>query len=305
MAVPIERFQFTADKGDARLRLDQVLVRRAQDVLRLSRHVAQRWIRAGAVTVSGRPVCRSASGVREGAEVIITLPDTALVRTRPEAERGDLDILYEDEVMMAINKPPGIVVHPTYKTTSGTLLNRLLWHVRDRPDAAPSILTRLDKDTSGLVLVALRPTVHASVQRDAAKGLLKKQYLALVAGSPTPRAGRITLPLDRDPGDRRRVIPTPTGAPSETRYEVVSSVNDISVVRCELVTGRTHQIRVHLAATGWPILGDKTYGVPHAGLTRQALHAWRVALPHPATGRALVVEAPIAADIQAVLPADP
>lgn len=322
MAEPADRFHFTADRGDARLRLDQVLVRRAQDVVRLSRHVAQRWIEAGAVTVAGRPVLRCSSGVAEGAEIVVSLPETARVRTRPEAEPGHLDILYQDDALMAVNKPPGVVVHPTYKTTTGTLLNALLWHVRDQPLARPSILTRLDKDTSGLVLVALQPEVHAAVQRAAAAGRVSKEYLALVAGSPRPASGRITLALARDPRDRRRVVVTPGGAASETRYEVVWTTETLTtltpasaapaglpgalpvataVVRCELITGRTHQIRVHLAAMGWPILGDQAYGVAHPGLTRQALHAHRIVLPHPVTGARLDVTAPLAADIARII----
>jgi 23S rRNA pseudouridine1911/1915/1917 synthase len=149
MPEPIERFQFTADRGDARLRLDQVLVRRAHEAVRLSRHVAQQWIESGAVTVGGRLVRRSAAGVAEGMEIVVTLPDTARLRSKPEAEHGDLDLLHEDDALIAVNKPAGLVVHPTYKASEGTLLNRLLWLVRDRPLLRPSILTRLDKDTSG------------------------------------------------------------------------------------------------------------------------------------------------------------
>ena len=302
MPDPHDRFQFTADRGDARLRLDQVLVRRGQDAIRLSRHVAQRWIQSGAVTVAGRLVRRCSAGVAEGAEVVVTLPDTARRRTRPVAESGDLDLLYEDAAILALNKPAGVVVHPTYKTTSGTLLNRLLWHFRDQPQVQPSILTRLDKGTSGLVLVALRPEIHAAIQRHAAAQRVRKEYLGVVAGVPVPPAGAITLALARDPDDRRRVIAVASGAVAHTAYEVVASGGGTSAVRCELVTGRTHQIRVHLAAMGWPLLGDATYGVPHTGLTRQALHAQRITLPHPLTGASVQIDAPLADDIARVLP---
>jgi 23S rRNA pseudouridine1911/1915/1917 synthase len=302
MTDPHDMFQFTADRGDARLRLDQVLVRRGRDAIRLSRHVAQRWIQSGAVTVAGRLVRRCSAGVAEGAEIVVTLPDTARLRIRPAAESGDLDLLYEDEAILAVNKPAGVVVHPTYKTTSGTLLNRLLWHFRDRPQVQPSILTRLDKGTSGLVLVALRPEIHAAIQRHAAAQRVRKEYLAVVAGVPVPPAGAITLALARDPGDRRRVIALATGAPAHTAYDVVASGGGVSSLRCELLTGRTHQIRVHLAAMGWPLLGDATYGVPHAGLTRQALHARRITLTHPVTGVRVQIAAPLPDDIARVLP---
>jgi 23S rRNA pseudouridine1911/1915/1917 synthase len=299
------RYHFVADRGDARLRLDQVLVRRVSPVARLSRNVAQQWIDAGAVELDGRVATRASASVREGSAVAVAVPN-AQMRTRPAAEAGALAILYEDQSLIAINKPPGTVVHPSYKQAAGTLLNALLWHLRDRPGLTPGILTRLDKDTSGVVLVALTPGVHAALQRDAAAGRITKQYLALVAGVPRPRSGRITLPLARDPADRRRVIPLASGAASETRYEVVSPPGRIrpatSLVRCELVTGRTHQIRVHLSARGWPIVGDRVYGAPHAQLARQALHAWRIALPHPVTREPLVIEASLPDDMAALLP---
>ena len=237
-------------------------------------------------------------------------------RRRPEPEALELTVVHEDDSLIVVNKPPGMVVHPTYKNTSGTLLNGLLWHVRGRAGVLPSIITRLDKNTSGLVLVALSPEVHARVQRDASAGQVKKEYLALVRGTPTPRSGSISLPLARSPEDRRLVIVTLDGQASETRYEVLSSSSGpdpspacgpdlvrsgYSLVRCELVTGRSHQIRVHFAAVGHPILGDPTYGEAHATMTRQALHAWRLTLRHPVSGELLHVEAELPADFQALL----
>jgi len=212
-------------------------------------------------------------------------------RRRPEPEAIALNVIYEDEWLIALDKPPGMVVHPTYRNWSGTLLNGLLWRMRDRAGVQPSIITRLDKDTSGLVLAALTPQVHARIQRDGGAGRIKKEYLAIVRGTPEPPHGTIVEPLARSADDRRRVVVTPEGQRSETRYEVMSSDDGCSLVRCELVTGRTHQIRVHLAARGWPILGDATYGEPHGALTRQALHAWRLSLPHPATHAPLQLEA--------------
>jgi 23S rRNA pseudouridine1911/1915/1917 synthase len=221
-------------------------------------------------------------------------------RRRPQPEEGPLAIIFEDEWMLVVNKPPGLVVHPTYKNTSGTLLNSVLWRVRDRPGAQPGILTRLDKDTSGLVVIALTPDVHAIMQKDAAAGRTRKQYLAAVIGSPEPSHGQIVLPLARDPADRRRVVVTPDGARCETHYEVLPTRQTQSIVRCELVTGRTHQIRVHLAARGWPIVGDRVYGTPDTRIARQALHAWRVSLPHPISREPLEFEAPLPDDMRRV-----
>jgi 23S rRNA pseudouridine1911/1915/1917 synthase len=226
------------------------------------------------------------------------------MRPRPEPEQIELSILYEDHVLVAVNKPAGVVVHPTYKNWTGTLLNGLLWHVRDRPGCTPSILTRLDKDTSGLVLIALTPDVQARVQKDTAARLVTKEYLAVVRGQPEPAAGTIALPLARDVADRRRVVVTEDGQASETRYQLVGTTGALAVLRCELVTGRTHQIRVHLASRGWPIVGDAVYGVPWDGVTRQALHAWRIALPHPITRTPLAIEAPLAPDLERLVPGD-
>jgi 23S rRNA pseudouridine1911/1915/1917 synthase len=235
-------------------------------------------------------------------EVSTEIQSTEGRRARPLPEEGPLSIVFEDEWIIVLDKPPGIVVHPTYKNWSGTLLNSVLWRVRDRAGAQPGILTRLDKDTSGLVLMALTPEVHAAMQRDQTAGRVRKEYLAVVQGTPEPASGSISLPLGRDLADRRRVIVTDTGAPSETRYEVMTRLHgDTSLVRCELVTGRTHQIRVHLAARGWRVVGDALYGVTSATITRQALHAWRIRFPHPTTRQPLDLEASVPSDMRALI----
>ncbi len=326
--------RFRADRGDADLRLDQALVRHIRDVTRLSRTSIQVWIESGGVSIDGRIVQRPSTRLRVGVEVSVAIPASAPRRTRPQAEAHQLDILYEDESLLVLNKPPGLVVHPTYKQVTGTLLNGVLWHVRTRAGVRPGILTRLDKGTSGLVIVALDAGTHATLQRDAHAGRIQKEYLALVRGIPRPRRGRIVLPLAGDPEDRRRVVVSPDGTHCETRYDLVSTFTDMrnrgdggsadispeasgisrggapwlvrsderySLVRCELVTGRTHQVRVHLGACGWPILGDPLYGEPHALLTRQALHAWRIALPHPHSRERIEIVAALPADMQHVL----
>ena len=296
-----QRFQFVADRGDAGRRLDQALVRRVDGLSRLSRTTVQRWIESGAVEVDGRVATRAAATLREGATVAVMVPASAPRRTRPTAEPAPLDIVYEDDDLIVVNKAAGVVVHPTYRQNAGTVLNALLWHLRDRADVKPGILTRLDKDTSGLVAVALSAGGHAAMQRDAAAGLVRKEYLAVVTAQPSPRTGRITHALARDPVDRRRVVPAADGAPSETRYEVLTSSPGASLVRCELITGRTHQIRVHLSASAWPIAGDRVYGGATGAISRQALHAWRLTMPHPATRAPLSVEAPLPADLVRLL----
>ncbi|MBI3049112.1 MAG: RluA family pseudouridine synthase [Acidobacteria bacterium] len=220
-------------------------------------------------------------------------------RPPPAPEPIALDVLYEDEWLMAVDKPADMVVHPTYRNWSGTLLNGLLAHVAR--GVQPRIVTRLDRETSGVVLVALTSDVHRRIQRDATARRVRKEYLAIVAGTPVPPAGSIEAALARSAVDRRRVVVDAAGRQSRTDYEVLSTEGARSLVRCELVTGRTHQIRVHLASRGWAVLGDSVYGAARPGLARQALHAWRVTLPHPITRETLVLEAPLPADIRAVM----
>jgi 23S rRNA pseudouridine1911/1915/1917 synthase len=217
-------------------------------------------------------------------------------RPRPGPEPIALEVLYQDEWLIAVDKPAGMVVHPTYKNWTGTLLNGLLAHVS--PGVQPRIVTRLDKGTSGTVVVALSADIHKRIQRDASAGRVKKEYLAIVRGAPLPPHGSIDAPLARSADDRRRVVVDAAGQRSRTAYEVVSVEGDVALVRCEPETGRTHQIRVHLASRGWPILGDAVYGEPCDGLTRQALHAWRVTLPHPVGRELLTFEAPLPVDLR-------
>lgn len=250
-------------------------------------------------------------------------------RRRPQPEEGPLSVLFEDESVVVLDKPAGVVVHPTYKHSSGTLLNAVLWRYRDREGLQPGILTRLDKDTSGIVVVALTPTLHATMQRDMGAGRVTKEYLAVVHGVPDPPAGRISLPLGRSSEDRRVVVVREDGAACETLYEVVGfglrasglglrapgsglgaldsierqTDSDImtAVVRCELITGRTHQIRVHLAARGWPIIGDRVYGEGSVLIPRQALHAWRVTFSHPVTRAPITVTSPTPNDMTSLV----
>jgi 23S rRNA pseudouridine1911/1915/1917 synthase len=252
------------------------------------------------VTVDAVAVARSSVKVREGAAIVVNLPDTAVLRETPRPEAVSLDVLYEDDDVLAVNKPAGMVVHPSFRNMSGTVLNAVLWRYRDRPALRPGLVSRLDKDTSGVLLLALSPGIHARIQRDAAAGRVAKQYLAVVQGTPRPSQGTITLPLAHDPADRRRMVVSDQGMPSETRYRVVSSIDGYAVVACELVTGRTHQIRVHMATRGWPVAGDVVYGHADPGIARQALHAWRVSLPHPKSRTPLSIEAPPPHDLLAL-----
>ena len=291
---------FTADRGDSRLRLDQILVRHVTGVWRMSRTRAQTWIAGGLVNVDGVPAARASVKVRDGAAVEVALPGATPMRESPRAEELPLEILYEDDDLIAVNKPAGMVVHPSFRNLSGTVLNAVLWRLRERPDVRPGLVSRLDKDTSGVLLIALSRGAHARMQKDAKAGRVTKEYVAIVRGTPRPAQGTIALSLKHDPADRRRIVVADDGAPSETRYRVASSGDGYSLVECELITGRTHQIRVHLAARGWPVAGDRVYGSPDPSIERQALHAWRMALPHPVSREPLRLDAPLPPDMHAL-----
>ena len=314
----------TADRGDTGRRLDLVLRRHLTGVDAASRTRVQRWIENGHVTVNGSLVRRAAARAALGDVVAVTLPtrDEHAPRRVMEAEDVRLDILHEDDHLLALDKPAGLVVHPTYKHTAGTLMNALLWYAREWPSGQrPSLVGRLDKLTSGIIIVAKTAALHAALQRELASSASEKDYLAVVYGRVNVARGEIGLRLGRDRGDRRRVVASATvGASSLTRFERLARVAapraGLSLVRCRLATGRTHQIRVHLAARGWPLVGDLTYGEPRWSqvtdatlaatlrtFPRQALHAWRVAVVHPVTRERLLLEAPVPRDIEALLKA--
>jgi 23S rRNA pseudouridine1911/1915/1917 synthase len=307
------------DRGDAGKRVDRVLLRHLRHERGVSRTRIQQWIEAGRVLVNGVPAPRAAWRLRAGDALRIEMPPAA-GRARPVAEAIAVDVVYEDPDLLAVNKPSGLVSHPAYGHPTGTLLNGVLALARRWPEGSkPALIGRLDKHTSGLVLVAKRPDVVPLLQRAMAAGQLDKHYLAVVWGKPSPARGTIDLALDRDPWDRQRVTVTDRGGqPSVTAYQRLASATPLSnqafsLVRCRLITGRMHQIRVHLAARGWPIVGDPLYG-RRAGATvaghpfsacpaalsfpRQALHAWKLEFRHPVTNEDVSIVAPLPADMR-------
>jgi 23S rRNA pseudouridine1911/1915/1917 synthase len=287
-------------------RLDRVL---AALVPEFSRSYLQQLIEAGAVVLAGARAGKPSLKVRAGDHIGIELrptPQSQAFKPEPMA----LDVVFEDAHLCVVNKPAGLVVHPAPGNWSGTLLNGLL--ARD-PQAGllprAGIVHRLDKDTSGLMVVArTRQTMDALVQRIAARAV-SRQYLAL-AHRPWvgPALRQVQSPIGRDPRNRLRMavvdLARQAGKPAGTEFELLQNAEQGCWVKCTLQTGRTHQIRVHLASLGHPLVGDDLYGgAPAAGLNRQALHAFRLAFEHPVTGAALEFSAPLPPDMRAALAA--
>lgn len=291
-----QRLTLRAETSD---RLDRFL---ARHIPGLSRSYAQQLIAEGLVMVNGKP--RKPSGkVSPGDEVIVTVPAPRPLEVVPEA-RG-LDILYEDADVLVLNKPAGLPVHPAPGHERGTLVNALLAY---SPDLAgiggrlrPGIVHRLDKDTSGVMVVAKNQRAHQSLACQIKDRQVLKLYLALVQGEVKPPQGLVDAPIARDPQHRKRMAVVSGGRPAQTSYRVLAAVPGLSFVEARLHTGRTHQVRVHFAALGHPVVGDPVYGRPSDLIDRQALHAWRLgfALPSDGTGREFT--APLPPDLRAAL----
>jgi 23S rRNA pseudouridine1911/1915/1917 synthase len=262
------------------LRLDQALARLLPDY---SRNRLARWARTGRVRVDGRPAApRHKVGGGEAVELDLYPTEDAL---KDRGEDIPLDRMHEDETLLVVNKPAGLVVHPGSGNRQGTLLNALLHHepaLADVPRAG--IVHRLDKDTSGLLVVAKTPAAQADLARQLRARSVKREYLAVVHGRP-PREGRVDAPIGRHPVSRTRMAVTAKGRPATTHFQVLERYSGAALLRCRLETGRTHQIRVHLASLGHPLVGDPTYGKRNSAIPfpRQALHAERLALVHPVT----------------------
>ncbi|TCP07203.1 RluA family pseudouridine synthase [Caldimonas thermodepolymerans] len=273
------------------LRLDKLLVDIAGE---FSRSHLQRLIDDGCVQVDGRVVTVASRKVQAGQQVVVELRPTAESQAfRPEPV--PLDIRHEDEHLIVLHKPAGLVVHPAAGNWSGTLLNGLLAH---HPGAAAlpraGIVHRLDKDTSGLMVVGKTLEAVTALVRAIAAREVRREYLALVHGEIRDPAAlaSIDAPIGRDPQSRVRIAVVAGGKPARTDVTVQAVRDGVTAVACRLHTGRTHQIRVHLAHRGHPLVGDALYGGrPLLGLTRQALHAWRLGLAHPVGGAALSFEA--------------
>ncbi len=291
----------------AGLRLDQALARLLPE---LSRSRLQTWIREERVTVQGVPAAPK-TRVWGGESVRIEVkPDPRESAFTPEAIR--LDIIHEDAALMVINKPPGLVVHPGSGNWKGTLLNALLHHAPQLAEVPRAgIVHRLDKDTSGLLVVAKTLEAQVALVRQLQARSVGREYLALVLGE-VPQDGKVEAPIGRHPVQRTRMAVVKSGRTAVTHYKVMERLPGCTLLLCRLETGRTHQIRVHMHAIGHPLVGDPVYGrrpkqLPPelreatAALHRQALHAARLTLIHPARGKSVSWEAALPEDMKKIL----
>ena len=278
----------------ASARLDRFLAENAVD---LSRSAAARLIKSHLVQVNGQ-TADPADRVAAGDVVEYEIPAAYVSEATPEAI--PLDVVYEDDDLAVIDKPAGMVVHPAPGHHTGTLVHALLgrgggWSAVGGV-SRPGIVHRLDKGTSGLIVVARNDASHRKLSAQLKDRSLSRTYLAIVRGLVEDEAGELEGPIGRDPRERKRMAVVSGGRYARTRYEVVERRGGHTLLRCDLDTGRTHQIRVHLAALGYPVTGDAEYGGSEPGVARPMLHAWRLRLRHPRTGQEMSFEAPPPAD---------
>jgi 23S rRNA pseudouridine1911/1915/1917 synthase len=288
--------KLTISSEQSRQRLDRVL---AESLPAFSRARLQTLIRDGFVSLNGKPP-RPRDLVRTGDVVELREPELEKVEAQPEQIK--LDVIFEDDDLLVLNKPAGIVMHPGAGHQQHTLVNALLAHCQNLSGIGgkerPGIVHRLDKETSGALVVAKNDATHRDLSSQFAARTMTKIYLALVAGILRKTSGVIDKAIARHPVHRQRMsIARRQGRSAKTEYRVLRSGNEISLVECILHSGRTHQIRVHLHHLGHPVLGDKLYGGKRAGdYPRQMLHAWKLAFRHPRSGDELSFEAPVPRD---------
>jgi len=303
-----ETLRMTIPADAAPQRADRI----ASDLSGLSRSHVQRLISEGRLTSAGRPLKANAI-VLAGATLELALPPPVEpgIEPRPDIE---VRVVHEDADLLIVDKPAGLVVHPAPGHATGTLVNALVGRGEPLATAGiagvrrPGIVHRLDRDTSGLLMVARTDAAQSALQAQLKARRIKKTYLALVTGAVAAGTGRIEAPIGRDPGHRTRMAIVARGRPATTNYRVRERFGGWTLLELDLVTGRTHQLRVHLAGIGHPVAGDRLYGTGAArrgpaGLERLFLHAWRLELTSPGSGRLIRAEAPLPSELARVLDA--
>ncbi len=300
--------RFEVGEEDHPARVDKYLSSILPD---LSRSYLQKLIEAGQVLVNGLKV-KAHRSVNAGDVIELHVSEPVALAVVPQDI--PLDILYEDSSLLVLNKQPGIVVHPAPGHLDYTLVNALLFHTKDLSSIngvlRPGIVHRLDKDTSGCLIVAKNDQAHRSLAQQFETRAVQKEYLAIIQGRMMQESGLIDLRIGRHPVARKKMAVRPEGRDAKTRYELVEEMGGCSLLSLKPSTGRTHQLRVHLAAMGFPILGDTQYGHRklksrplNISVPRQMLHAYRISFHHPASNQLIDCEAPIPEDMQDVMTA--
>lgn len=297
-----EKIDFIAEKSGERL--DVFLARKYPE---MSRSHLQKLITAEEVLINGKS--RKANyKLSEGELVSLSLPEPEVINISPE--NIPLDILYEDSDIIVINKPRGMVVHPAAGVTTGTLVNALLAHCDDLSGIngviRPGIVHRLDKDTSGVMVAAKNDAAHINLSEQIKNKTAKRVYWAIVFGNIKESSGTINGDIGRNPNDRQKMaIVTANGKPATTKFKVLERFGQYTLIECRLLTGRTHQIRVHMTSIGHPLVGDPKYGRGKSPfkIQGQALHSLNLTLVHPKTGEEMIFEAPLPEDMKKILSA--
>ena len=293
----MEQREFAVEAEDAGQRIDRFL---AGEDTGLSRSALQNLIAEGHVLANGQPAAKNRK-LKAGDTILVEIPDAAPIAAVPQDI--PLDIVYEDGHLLVVNKPKGMVVHPAPGNPDGTLVNALLWHCRGSlsgigGEIRPGIVHRIDKDTSGLLVVAKDDLTHQGLSEQMAVHAIHRVYHAVVYGNIRQDAGTIEAPIGRDPRDRKRMAVTPgQGKRACTHWQVLERFGRFTLLACRLETGRTHQIRVHMAHIGHPLAGDPVYGPRSVirELQGQCLHAKELGFRHPVTGQELRFDSPLPA----------
>ena len=298
----MEAIILTATPEAAGQRLDAFL---AAALPELTRSAAQRLIAEGQVAVDGKIPAKSLK-LSGGETVSVTLPEPEAAQALPEDI--PLDVVYEDDDVIVVNKPVGMVVHPAPGHSGGTLVNALLHHCGDSlsgvgGELRPGIVHRIDRDTSGLIIAAKNDFAHQALSAQLQDHSLRRTYEAVVVGNLREDSGTVDAPIDRSPRDRKKMAVVPGGRPAVTHWQVLERFPGYTYVRCRLETGRTHQIRVHMAYIGHPLYGDTVYGAkkPAPGMTGQCLHAVGLTFRHPRTGETVELNCPLNGEFTAFL----
>jgi 23S rRNA pseudouridine1911/1915/1917 synthase len=296
----MEIMEHIIDEEQENVRIDKVISSLNEE---WSRTQVQQWIKDGNVMVNGKPVKPNYKCALND-RITIEIPEPEPLEVEPE--EMDLDIYYEDKDVLVVNKPKGMVVHPAPGHTTGTLVNGLMAHCKDLSGIngvmRPGIVHRIDKDTSGLLMVAKNDLAHERLVEQLVEKTVTRKYYAIVHGVIPHEVGTIDAPIGRDPKDRQSMAVVDNGKPAVTHFRVLERLKDFTFIECELETGRTHQIRVHMKYIGYPLAGDPKYGPKKTiDANGQLLHAAVLGFNHPRTGEYMEFEAPLPKDFEDIL----